>query len=471
ITLQIVFYDRTTLGPFHLKDKHKNVTAETYVSKWNTQHANEKRILILFVKDQHDGNYKFTNFEVSNLPHIFPVVENYIQEQIMAKSDSTAQVINDGLNALKNAYDDQFHKALENNGVNYVEKDIYKRNHAYWGPQSYYNFYSYHAEETENNETGDETHIDNTYVDINDEAYQDMIEEITNNELVKSDEYFDWSDFENPDVTGPELSIAFTPYTQDFLDNIQDQELINDLKAIQETTLALPQAINENEYFPKTDNSGTPFHSRSYLEKELKEIAENPKHTNSYETSDDFSNVHDESNYRYRKHNCRVKINYKQVEEGKSLNNRAREVILGVDDKGNPKDYYYCNKYVEDMMELIFPQNKQSNQLFWGKELTANKIFNHLTQAGYNDVIDVSDQGKNQIWEYIKDGYIVIIAWYNKGDIGHVVLGWPEDDKVIGAGTTSKINKITQEFPNLESEENKGNLKYFLFSGYLLKNY
>ncbi|MFP4047843.1 MAG: hypothetical protein ACLFT4_08835, partial [Bacteroidales bacterium] len=139
ITLQIVFYDRTTLGPFQLKDKHKNVTAETYVSKWNTQHANEKRILILFVKDQHDGNYKFTNFEVSNLPHIFPVVENYIQEQIMAKSDSTAQVINDGLNALKNAYDDQFKKRLVEMGPKMLDFKYYYKGYSYI-PQSYYYF-------------------------------------------------------------------------------------------------------------------------------------------------------------------------------------------------------------------------------------------------------------------------------------------------------------------------------------------
>lgn len=461
ITLQIVFYDRTTLGPFQLKEKHKNVTAETYVTKWNTEHSNEKRILMLFVKDQHDGNYEFSKFEVSNLPHIFPVVEKYVQEQIMAKTNTNAEAVNKGLNALKNAYDESFFNTLKNKGPEYIDESIYHKNHAYWGPQNYYNFYSYHAEENENDDTGNETIIDNTYIDIENEEMEDMVNEISGNELVKSDEYFDWSDFDNPEITGPELSISFIPYPQDFLNNIQDQELMSAFTETEETTLSLPQTVND--HFPETDYSGNTFHSRSYLEDELKEIAENPMHTDSYETSDDFSDIHNNNHYRYRKNKCRIKIDHKQVNEGEQLNNRAREVILGKKANGALKSYVYCNKYVEDMLELIFPKNKQGDGLFWGTGLTANGIYDKLSQSSYHDVIDVSDQDKEQIWEYIDEGFIVIVVWKNKGDIGHTVLGWPEENMVIGAGTTSKKNTLKKEFGNLSNEQ-KENIKFFIFS-------
>jgi hypothetical protein len=467
ITLQIVFYDRTALGPFQLKEKHKNLTAETYVTKWNTKHSNEKRILMLFVKDQHDGNYEFSNFEVSNLPHIFPVVENYIQEQIMAKTNTHAEAVNDGLNALKNAYDESFFNTMKNKGPEYIDESIYHKNHAYWGPQNYYNFYSYHAEENENEGASNESDIDNTYLDIDDKDYQDMVDEISDNELVKSDDYFDWSDFDNPEITGPELSISFTPYPQDFLNSIQDQELMSAFTETEETTLSLPQAVND--HFPETDYSGNTFHSRSYLEDELKEIAESPLHTDSYETSTDFPDVHNENHFRYRKHNCRVKIDHKQVKEGEQLNNRAREVILGKKANGALKSYVYCNKYVEDMLELIFPKNKQGDGLFWGTGLTANGIYDKLTQSSYHDVIDVSDQDKEQIWDYIDEGYIVIVVWKNKGGIGHTVLGWPEENKVIGAGRTSRKNEYEAEF-GLSKNPNR-DISFFIYSGHLSKNY
>jgi len=86
-------------------------------------------------------NVNLVNFEVSNLPHIFPVVEKYIQEQIMAKSNSHTQAVNDGLNALKNAYDDGFKKRL----VNKVPEELLeptpndlKRGNANYGYKYFY---------------------------------------------------------------------------------------------------------------------------------------------------------------------------------------------------------------------------------------------------------------------------------------------------------------------------------------------
>ena len=385
----------------------------------------------------------------------------------MKQSATDTQAVNDGLNALKNAYDESFFNTLKNKGPEYIDESIYHKNHAYWGPQNYYNFYSYHAEENDN--TGNETAVDNTYLDINDEEVQDMIEEIADNELVKSNEYFDWSDFDNPDITGPEIDISFTPYTQSFRNDVEDQQLMQAITNTTETKLALPESVND--YFPKTDYAGNAFHSRFYLEQELKEIAENPKHINNYNTGNDFSSIHSENKYRYKKHYCRVKVDHKQVKEGEQLNSRAREVIRGLDDKGNPKNYYYCNKYVEDMLEMIFPKNKQSDELFWGTGLTANRIYDKLTQANYKDVIDVSDQDKEQIWEYIDEGYIVIVAWKDKGDIGHIVLGWPESNMVIGAGSTSKKNTLKKEF-NIHKYPDRGNqIKFYIYSGHLSKNY
>ena len=73
------------------------------------------------------------------MPHIFPVVRKYIQDQIMAKSNSHAQAVNEGVNALKNAYDDGFKEKLVEMGPKMLDFKYYYKGYAYI-PTSYYYF-------------------------------------------------------------------------------------------------------------------------------------------------------------------------------------------------------------------------------------------------------------------------------------------------------------------------------------------
>lgn len=111
--IQVVFLDPTKIARFTLTNLH-STSPDIYVTKWKAVHGtNKKRILFLFCKET--DIYKFKNLEVTHVvrsTQLPEVVRSFISNQIISPQPSVELALKEGINALGNAYDQQFKSRL-----------------------------------------------------------------------------------------------------------------------------------------------------------------------------------------------------------------------------------------------------------------------------------------------------------------------------------------------------------------------
>ena len=150
LRVDIVMYDPFCIGSRFLK-KPNAMTAEDYIQNWNGRVTGDK-ILFFFQKPSRDAeDYEFKRLEASpelknkQLPEF---ITGYIEKNILAKTKTSEETLIAGINALKNAFDQQFKKRLQEIGPVELAKDMYKVNHVNWGPQYTYELIGYHQNYT-----------------------------------------------------------------------------------------------------------------------------------------------------------------------------------------------------------------------------------------------------------------------------------------------------------------------------------
>jgi len=429
ITLQIVFYDRTTLGPFQLKEKHKNVTAETYVTKWNAKHSNEKRILMLFVKDQHDGNYEFTNFEVSNLPHIFPVVKEYIQGQIMAQSDSTAKVINDGLNALKNAYDDQFKKRLVEMGPKMMDFKYYYKGYSYI-PHPYY--YFEYVETSRNSELNNKLEYwhnpgqNSTYFDLYLKNWPNRKATVFNADFgqdlmyKRAEQTINLDDFETVYVKTVSEEGTGSHLFEEYPNHFQMKDLFDLENCSYSSISEIPENSDLHELAKELSTSQSIIKMK-IVESDYKE---------SYKKVTIGNPVYYKSSYKLFRGDLKG-VNRNNLWKPQDVSKVTSKMGWGVGWNFDQNLATWCNVFACDLSNYIYGKVKGDYPVPYGDEgMTAKQLNSHFTSE-FNNYINLREEEENygpeKIWGLIDAGYPIYFSTSN-----HIETGFPDESKNTG---------------------------------------
>ncbi|CAD5248109.1 MULTISPECIES: hypothetical protein [unclassified Imperialibacter] len=129
--IQIVLQDPKVIGRFSLIGEH-SVDPDIYVSKWAQLHnGKRKRILLLFQKV--DGDYQFRHLATTDLvklAHIPGIVSDFISEKIIKKQATLLICLSEGMNAIINAYDQQFKERLIQNAPILMEDQKYYKGYS-----------------------------------------------------------------------------------------------------------------------------------------------------------------------------------------------------------------------------------------------------------------------------------------------------------------------------------------------------
>ena len=114
LRVDVVMYDPFRIGSRMLK-KPNPMTADEYIRSWNERVTGD-RILFFFQKPARDADdYDFKRLAASpelankQLPEI---ITTYIEKNILAKAGNAQETLKAGINALKNAFDQQFKQRL-----------------------------------------------------------------------------------------------------------------------------------------------------------------------------------------------------------------------------------------------------------------------------------------------------------------------------------------------------------------------
>lgn len=474
--IQIVFYDPTALGYYVLKDPVP-LNVDGYIQKWKQAHVDRNRILFLFNKDQNKYVFlKLTatqNVTDGQLPEI---VCNYISEKIITVLTSTYQeAIQQGMNAILNAYDPKYKNTLVTVGTGMLAYSKYYKGYCYPSQLLYYNdFESFHIEKPVLYQfTHQETHtIWNEELPV-----EHLSAGATTTNYLTQTYYFN-GPFEM--VT----TLSYIPSRNDLLFGYTDKPVFGSgSKHIRLNTVngsgfapfpasslfyyhsdnekrTLATALTKEEYVEIKDTESGNNVTLASRRNEFDMYSNTAYNATVTKINQAFANINhlptDHPKYSF----CRLKLNLYRVRSGESLPEGAIDLYYG----GSKPTW--CNTYARDLADEIF-----------GHEVlpltSANAMYDFLLTNGGPDFISVSDRPNEEIEKLISKGYIVIFS-YNGSSVpepGHIEIGYPSEDeiKTIGAGASVGIKSWSND--SFGTQARRNTVKKYLYLGHLILNY
>jgi hypothetical protein len=408
------------------------------------------------------------------------VVENYIQEQIMAKTNTHAEAVNDGLNALKNAYDDQFKEKLVEMGPKMLDFKYYYKGYSYIPHPYYYFEYVETSRTAELNNKLEYWNNPGQYFDLylkdwpnrkanvfNADFGQSLIYKQNDNDIVLNDFKTVYVKTISEDGKGSHLFEEYPIHFQ-----------MKDLFDLENSTYSSVSEIPENSNLGKLcDNLKN---SNSIVKLKIKGSKNKRQKVKTNEP------VNYKSKYALFNGNLtgvdRDNL-WKPQDISKVTNKRGWGVKFWRQSRYSKNQPPWCNVFASDLSNYIYGKVNGNYPVPYGSgNYNAEKIYNHFnSDKNYEEI----KNSESKIWKFINAGYPVYFITKT-----HIETGFPDKSKnkgnkkyfhsslkynynnpssnfcTIGAGTYVGY-KTYKEYYFLDSDDTKK----VLYLEYLKKNY
>ena len=119
LTIQIIFYDRSHIGLFKLKNENP-LSPEEYIKTWKENHSSNN-VAFLFVKGFKAEDYSLNKLIVSNAleeAHLFPIIVDYINANLKG---GTLKIIQDGTKFLMKTFNPIWTETKKTQAVRLIE--------------------------------------------------------------------------------------------------------------------------------------------------------------------------------------------------------------------------------------------------------------------------------------------------------------------------------------------------------------
>jgi hypothetical protein len=417
----------------------------------------------------------------------------------MAKTNTHAEAVNDGLNALKNAYDDSYKKQLISKGREFAGKAKYYPGRAIEDFRYYY-----FTSKTKNEAkylyyyvTFSEEDNSKLYTSVDKNA-----QNIDINNLFNSDNAVTYNNVSNG-ISMPLYSIEDNNSAQ-----LKDLYGNNDLYYLKYENGQTKQKIiskEENKFIIISDNKilekedKNSYYTLIDIIRSKKECNENYiEFVNHIQANSDidFNTIEDLKNKNYKgKYEFYKTTNtdlydllttiknqpyhFKQWKGGilsdnnfyaayKSCYNRVKSHMAsmekGTNMKGkpvysrykNPASVNWCNRYAIELTEEIYgkdpitgksPAPMKNNNNKYSNANRLNTYFRSHAKGDNKVYADLSKKNVKKMWDYINKGYLVMFSEYEDRGIGHIEIGYPDEGENFGVKKTYKEERFHFDAP------------------------
>jgi len=494
LKIDIIYFDSLNTGS--LDYTNPRIDSELIINKWKTKYIGEERVLFFYIKERNIYTLKsFVLSEGLNYGQIPDIVGKYIRNEIVLKQNTEKDQLYFGLNALKNAFDQQFKKKLEDMGPKMLSFKYYYKGYSYI-PQ-YYCYFKY--EETERNESLNKelqyklgSGLNMSYNDIYLKNWDSQKANVFNADIDQELIYFlngseqEISDIENIYVkTNEQGSQIFSEYNN----HITKNDLFDFSNCTHSTIDNIPKTISTNKLRKISTELAN---SDSIIKLEWNEGKKKYRKIK--------ENIPVNSSSLYKVYNGPVYgVNRNNLFNQQEVSKITSEIGWSLWPNASYNQATWCNVYASDLSRYIYGEVDGDSPIPYGTQGYSANDLNDKLNSNKSAFIKLNHLEPHNdpanIWKYINKGFPIyfskkgdIIPNTNKRKSGHIETGISIQtalkNKIYYESTGEDNNKI--DFSSKKITIGAGtytgfktylkfkfllNAEVFLYLGYLKKDY